>query len=65
MKDLHSKFKDSGIDIGLTFTAPSSYWYMRWFDLSGMLKYADWMNFVSKTDDVSYSKEIEWTDLHR
>ncbi|KAJ6071566.1 hypothetical protein N7499_009580, partial [Penicillium canescens] len=47
MKDLRSKFKDSGRDIGLTFTAPSSYWYMRWFDLSGMLKYADWMNFMT------------------
>ena len=47
LKDLRNKFKASGRDIGLTFTAPSSYWYMRWFDLSGMLEYADWMNFVS------------------
>lgn len=52
MKDLRSKFKDSDRDLGLTFTAPSSYWYMRWFDLSGMLKYADWVNFVSAKDSV-------------
>ncbi|KAL4861996.1 hypothetical protein BDV12DRAFT_203444 [Aspergillus spectabilis] len=33
--------------VPITFTAPSSYWYMRWFDLPGMLKYADWMNLMT------------------
>lgn len=32
---------------GLTFTIPSSYWYLRWFDVPGMLKYADWTNIMS------------------
>jgi chitinase len=27
---------------GLSFTIPSSYWYLKWFDLEGMMKYADW-----------------------
>lgn len=47
LKELRNTFDDSGRDLGITFTAPSSYWYMRWFDLPGMLKYADWMNLVS------------------
>lgn len=32
---------------GLTFTIPSSYWYLRWFDLPSMVKYADWINIMS------------------
>ncbi|KAJ5400883.1 hypothetical protein N7465_011372 [Penicillium sp. CMV-2018d] len=32
---------------GLSFTIPSSYWYLRWFDLKGMMKYADWVNLMS------------------
>lgn len=27
---------------GLSFTIPSSYWYLRWFDFKGMMKHADW-----------------------
>ncbi|RDW83598.1 glycoside hydrolase family 18 protein [Aspergillus mulundensis] len=47
METIRKRFTKSGRDLGLTFTAPSSYWYMRWFDLPGMLKYADWMNLMS------------------
>ncbi|PSR70694.1 hypothetical protein PHLCEN_2v13424 [Hermanssonia centrifuga] len=36
-----------GVDIGLTFTAPSSYWYLQHFDLQNLLKYADWINLMS------------------
>lgn len=32
---------------GITFTAPSSFWYLRWFDLPNMLKYCDWVNFMT------------------
>ncbi|KAH8900846.1 hypothetical protein GQ53DRAFT_584267, partial [Thozetella sp. PMI_491] len=32
---------------GLTATLPSSYWYMRGFDLKGMEPYVDWFNFMS------------------
>ncbi|KAL4958708.1 uncharacterized protein BDV14DRAFT_194358 [Aspergillus stella-maris] len=47
LEKIRTRFNRSGRDLGLTFTAPSSYWYMRWFDLPGMLKYADWMNLMS------------------
>lgn len=44
---MRETFDASGSDFGLTFTAPSSYWYLRWFELPGMLKYADWINLMS------------------
>ncbi|KAJ5214129.1 CAZyme family GH18 [Penicillium cf. viridicatum] len=47
LKTICETFDASGSDFGLTFTAPSSYWYLRWFYLPGMLKYADWINLMS------------------
>ncbi|KAH8689785.1 hypothetical protein GQ44DRAFT_744815 [Phaeosphaeriaceae sp. PMI808] len=47
LKTLKSSFDNSGRDLGLTFTAPSSFWYLRWFDLPGMMEYADWVNLMS------------------
>ena len=33
---------------GLSFTVPSSYWYLRWFDVPKMLDAgADWVNLMS------------------
>ncbi|KAF8908652.1 hypothetical protein CPB84DRAFT_1843537 [Gymnopilus junonius] len=32
---------------GLTFTAPSSFWYLQHFDLPGLLKHADWVNVMT------------------
>lgn len=49
LKELRSTFDASGRDLGITFTAPSSYWYLKWFDIAGLLKYADWVNLVSNT----------------
>lgn len=53
MQTLRETFDASGSHLGLTFTAPSSYWYLRWFDMPGLLKFADWVNFMT----VSYVKE--------
>jgi GH18 family chitinase len=33
----------SSKEYGLTFTAPSSYWYLQHFDLPELLKSADWV----------------------
>ncbi|KAB8246301.1 hypothetical protein BDV35DRAFT_230595 [Aspergillus flavus] len=54
LADLRSTFDASGRKLGITFTAPSSYWYLKWFDLPGLLKYADWMNFMT------YDLHGEW-----
>ncbi|KAJ6523143.1 hypothetical protein DFH09DRAFT_1421136, partial [Mycena vulgaris] len=37
----------SGPGYGLTFTAPSSYWYLQHFDLPGLLEHADWVNVMT------------------
>ena len=42
-----SQFSASGHSFGLTFTAPSSFWYLQHFDLLGLLAYADWVNLMS------------------
>ncbi|GIJ91962.1 hypothetical protein Asppvi_010937 [Aspergillus pseudoviridinutans] len=47
LKTMRETFDASGSTYGLTFTAPSSYWYLRWFDLPNMIKYADWINLMS------------------
>ncbi|KAK7962859.1 bacteriodes thetaiotaomicron symbiotic chitinase [Apiospora aurea] len=47
LKTLKSTFDGSGSKYGLTFTAPSSLWYLRWFDIPNMLKYSDWINFMT------------------
>ncbi|GIJ85609.1 hypothetical protein Asppvi_004468 [Aspergillus pseudoviridinutans] len=47
LKTLRETFGRSPRSLGLTFTIPSSYWYLRWFDLPGMVKYVDWINMMS------------------
>nr|KAI0406599.1 hypothetical protein F4802DRAFT_556676 [Xylaria palmicola] len=47
MKAIREKMDRTGRRLGLTFTAPSSYWYLKWFDLPGLMKYADWVNLMS------------------
>ncbi|KAF2130126.1 glycoside hydrolase family 18 protein, partial [Dothidotthia symphoricarpi CBS 119687] len=47
LKTLRSSFDKSGRELEISFTAPSSFWYLRWFDLPGMMKYADWVNLMS------------------
>ncbi|RDW84130.1 uncharacterized protein DSM5745_04456 [Aspergillus mulundensis] len=48
LKTLRATFDSSERgSYGLTFTIPSSYWYLRWFDVPGMLQYADWVNLMS------------------
>ncbi|KAK1752214.1 hypothetical protein QBC47DRAFT_433206 [Echria macrotheca] len=47
MKTLRQTFNASPRKLGITFTIPSSFWYLRWFDMPGLLKYADWANLMS------------------
>ncbi|PGH18379.1 hypothetical protein AJ79_00446 [Helicocarpus griseus UAMH5409] len=47
MKTLRRTFNASPRQLGITFTIPSSYWYLRWFDVPALLKYADWTNLMS------------------
>ena len=47
LQTLRSTFDNSPRKLGITFTVPSSYWYLRWFDLPNLIKYADWINLMS------------------
>ncbi|KAK9423441.1 putative cytochrome p450 protein [Seiridium unicorne] len=47
IKALRTTFNASPRSLGLSFTTPSSYWYLKWFDLPNLLKYADWTNLMS------------------
>jgi GH18 family chitinase len=47
MKDIRAAFDRSGRSYGLSFTAPTSFWYMRWFDLPGLAEASDWINVMS------------------
>ena len=40
-------FDASGHTFGITFTAPSSFWYLQSFDLLALLKSADWVNLMT------------------
>lgn len=48
---------------GLTFTIPSSYWYLRWFDVPGMLQYADWTNMMTYDLHGVWDKENPIGDI--
>ncbi|PKK46869.1 hypothetical protein CI102_8377 [Trichoderma harzianum] len=47
LKDLRETINTSGKDYIIAFTAPTSYWYLRHFDIKGMAAYADWINLMS------------------
>lgn len=47
MKELREAIDASGHEYLVTFTAPSSYWYLRHFDLKNMEAYVDWINLMS------------------
>jgi len=52
MKDIRDTWNDkaptgTASTWGLSFTAPTSYWYMRWFDIGNMTFYADWVNLMT------------------
>lgn len=47
LKELRAAITASGKDYIMTFTAPTSYWYLRHFDIENMSKYADWINLMA------------------
>ncbi|KAM0553403.1 hypothetical protein ACHAPJ_007417 [Fusarium lateritium] len=47
LKELRAAINASGRDYIVTFTAPSSYWYLRHFDLNAMQTHVDWINLMS------------------
>jgi hypothetical protein len=40
-------FESSASNFGLSFTAPTSYWYLRWFQIEQMHKHVNWINLMT------------------
>ncbi|KAF4336894.1 bacteriodes thetaiotaomicron symbiotic chitinase, partial [Fusarium beomiforme] len=47
LKELREAINANGRNYIITFTAPSSYWYLRHFELDNMQTYVDWINLMS------------------
>jgi chitinase len=47
LEQMSAAFAVSGSNIGLSFTAPTSYWYLRWFKIDLMAKYVNWINLMT------------------
>jgi GH18 family chitinase len=54
LQDIRARFDASGRKFGISFTAPTSYWYLRWFDIKKLSEIADWVNVMS------YDLHGEW-----
>lgn len=47
LQDVKDHFDSKGLGWGLSFTAPSSLWYMKWFDIENMAQVADFVNLMT------------------
>lgn len=47
LQELQTEMRLRGDIYLVTYTAPTSYWYLRHFDLKGMAKHVDWINLMS------------------
>lgn len=47
LKELKAAIKSGGHGYFVTFTAPTSYWYLRHFDLTAMTEHVDWIQLMS------------------
>lgn len=47
LKELRAAIDASGHDYVVTFTAPTSYWYLRHFDLKAMEEHVNWINLMA------------------
>lgn len=47
LESVYTVFTSSASDYGISFTAPTSYWYLRWFKIDLMWKYCNWINLMT------------------
>ena len=47
-----------GSKYGLTITIPSSYWYMRHFNVSALIEQVDWFNVMTYDLHVSLPETV-------
>lgn len=54
---IKSSFGRSPRPLGISITLPTSYWYLRWFDLPELAKSVDWFNLMS-VSSTSYPRTV-------
>jgi chitinase len=52
MHEIRSTFDRTGRKYGLSFTAPTAFWYPRWFDLPQLASAVEWINVMSYGKDT-------------
>ncbi|KAJ6032765.1 hypothetical protein N7540_003497, partial [Penicillium herquei] len=64
LKELRAAIDASGKEYIVTFTAPTSYWYLRHFDLKAMTNYVDWVNLMApcsyKLTEIDLALDLFW-----
>ncbi|CAI7670806.1 unnamed protein product [Penicillium pancosmium] len=58
LKELREEVKTSW---GVTVTLPSSYWYLKGFDLKGMAEHLDFFNFMAYDIHGTWDGKTKWT----
>lgn len=64
VQDLRTQFDAQNRGWGVSFTAPASYWYMRWFNIESMAKSVDWINLMSYDLHGSWDADGNWIGPH-
>jgi len=59
-KDINRHFQNRGRGWGLSFTAPASYWYMKWFDIENMAAEVDFVNLMTYDMHGSWDDRSNW-----
>ncbi|KAL2757510.1 glycoside hydrolase family 18 protein [Sodiomyces alcalophilus JCM 7366] len=64
VKDIRTRFDAEGRGWGLSIAAPTSYWYLRWFDIGNMHPYLDWINLMTYDIHGSWDEDSDWIGPH-
>nr|WBV74231.1 putative chitinase [Pestalotiopsis kenyana] len=64
LKELRSVFDESGFSLDITFTIPTSYWYLRHFDIASMVEDTgvNWVNVMSYDLHGTWDGDSPWTE---
>ncbi|CEL61305.1 Chitotriosidase-1 OS=Homo sapiens GN=CHIT1 PE=1 SV=1 [Rhizoctonia solani AG-1 IB] len=60
MKEFRAAIRSSGTPYGLTLTTPSSYYYLRHFDVEELAKWIDWFNHMTYDLHGVWDRDSVW-----
>ncbi|KAH7304437.1 hypothetical protein B0I35DRAFT_495191, partial [Stachybotrys elegans] len=64
VEDTRNKFKNNARGWGISFTAPSSYWYLRHFNIKDMMPHVDYVNLMTYDLYGSWDGHSDWIGPH-